>query len=71
LIGFNKQDKSTHNGEAGLAKAAMEEAPSVSVHENNFTLVTGIGPIRVDSEDKLALAIVHGEPIIGKEKIGL
>jgi hypothetical protein len=51
--------------------ADSEEALSVSVHENDFTLVTGIGTVRVDSEDQLAFAVINSVAIIGKEKRGL
>jgi hypothetical protein len=51
--------------------ADSEEAPSAGVHENDFAPVMGFGPVRVDSEDQVALAIIDGEAIIGEEKRGL
>ena len=42
-----------------------------SVHEDEFTLVTSIRSIQVNSEDELALAIVDGEVVAGKNREAL
>lgn len=48
-----------------------EEAAAGGVHEDEFALVAGVGLVRVDSEDELALGVVDGEAVTGEEEGGL
>jgi hypothetical protein len=40
----------------------------MGVHENEFTLVTRVRPIRVNTEHQLTFAIIDSEAIISEEQ---
>lgn len=48
-----------------------EKTAAGGVHENEFALITGVGLVRVDSEDERALGVVDGEAVTGEEEGGL
>ncbi|KAK3016682.1 hypothetical protein RJ639_007087 [Escallonia herrerae] len=48
--------------------ASGEEAAAKGVHEHNFAPVAAVGSVRFYPKDKLAFAVVDGEPVAGEEE---
>lgn len=62
---WKKNSKSTAH-----LPADGEDASTGRIHENDFAGITGVGAVRVDSEDELAFAVVSSEAVAGEEKRG-
>lgn len=47
-----------------------EKALAVGVHKNEFNLVTGVGAVRVNTEDQLTSAVINSEAVVLEKQRG-